>query len=503
MAAVANVDERTAVFLRVLQNVIGFANANDRNLIVQGGITMLDDLSMVKEKGLRDMIESFEKRTADNGRVSFGLARANRMYGLLCYVHDCDRVNEQYDEDSITVLTLNQHIQYAEVRKGMSEHEAIHVKTASPGPFKEEKNWIPWHSQMEMFLSGLIGIAGIPLTYVIRTNEEGDYANEYDNFIDEQVARAPLFGANFQADARMVHNHILSFIGGNNAEQWVKDLKRHNNGRRDMIALRLHYSGAGNVQHQVSRADKMRDSLHYKSERMLSFEKFLVRCKEMFNIYEDQAEPMNERQKVQFLIGKNKIQAPQLQHCVAALMIEFHRRTGTANPLTFVDAANQLSAIVGITNDNTRGISAVKQGGGKYEGKKPHKKTGPKPKHNSPNDNAAGPIDPVLGPLGFRKDFKKLTPEHQQKIRDARDRLGLPGGNRRVSAAATIIAPSAASITNSIAGLSLDQLADALSHRMVSASRSGVSVASEITEVETRAGVAFGGRAEAARRRAP
>jgi hypothetical protein len=82
----------------------------------------------------------------------------------------------------------------------------------------------------------------------------------------------------------MAHNHILSFIGGNNAEQWVKDLKRHNNGRRDMIALRLHYSGAGNVQHQVSRADKMRDSLHYKSERMLSFEKFLVRCQEMFNI---------------------------------------------------------------------------------------------------------------------------------------------------------------------------------------------------------------------------
>jgi hypothetical protein len=151
-----------------------------------------------------------------------------------------------------------------------------------------------------------------------------------------------------------------------------------------------------------------------------------------------------------------RIQAPQLQHCVAALMIEFHRRTGTTSPLTFVDAANQLSTIVGIMNDNTRGISVVKQGGGKFDGKKPHKKTGPKPKHNSPNDNAAGPIDPVLGPLGFRKDFKKLTPEHQQKIRDARDRLGLPGGNRRVSAATTVIAPSAASVTNSIAGLSLD-----------------------------------------------
>jgi hypothetical protein len=447
MAGAIPANARTAMFLRILEDVIGFPNVNDRNSIVQGGITMLDDLSMVKEKGLRDMIESLEKRTADNGRVSFGLARANRMYGLLCYVHDCDRVNEQYEEDEITVQSLNQHIQFAEVRKGMSDHEDTHAKTASPGQFKDEKNWIPWHSALEVYLSGIIGIAGIPLTYVIRANEEGDYVSEFDNFVDQQVARAPLFGANFQADARMVHNHILSFIGGNNAEHWVKDIKRLNNGRRDILALRMHYSGAGNVQHQVSRADKMRDSLHYKSERMLSFEKFLVRCQEMFNIYEDQGEPMNERQKVQFLIGKNKIQSPPLQHCVAALMVEYQRRTGTPSPLTFVDAANQLSNIVGITNDNTRGISAVKQDGG---GKKPpFKKGGPKPKHNSPRSNDAGPIDPVLGPLGFRKDFKRLSPDLQQKIRDARDRLGIAGGNRTIT-------PTAGSITNSIAGLSLD-----------------------------------------------
>jgi hypothetical protein len=72
---------------------------------------------------------------------------------------------------------------------------------------------------------------------------------------------------------------------------------------------------------------------------MLSFEKFLSHCQEMFNIYEDQEEPWTEWQKVLFLLEKGKIQATHLIPTISVLKVKYNRRKGTANPLTFTEAS--------------------------------------------------------------------------------------------------------------------------------------------------------------------
>jgi hypothetical protein len=303
MAEAAPPDPAVVLFDNVLQNVIGFPAAVDRNRIMAGGIATLADLRNVKEKSLRDTLDAFEKRPV-NQRVMFGMARANRMVGLMYHVQDCDRIAVPYDHEEINEQVLDGAIEFANARKSISDHEKTHADTASPGQLKDEKNWVPWHNQLEVFLSGLLGVNGIPLSYVIRKHEEPDLDNEFDNFIDMQVARAPLHGPSFQADARKVHNHIMSFVGGLRAEQWIKSLKHFNNGRRDIMALRDHYNGAGNVSQQLARAEGIRDTIHYRSEKMLSFERFLARCQEMFNIYEEHDEGWTERQKVSFLVSE-------------------------------------------------------------------------------------------------------------------------------------------------------------------------------------------------------
>jgi Reverse transcriptase (RNA-dependent DNA polymerase) len=308
-----------------------------------------------------------------------------------------------------------------------------------------------------------------------------------------------------------VHNHILSFVGGLRAEQWIKDLKPFNNGRRDILALRSHYSGAGNVTRQITRADQIRDSVHYRNERLLSFEKFLNKCQEMFNIYTEQDQAWTERQKVQFLLGKNRIQAANLLPAISALTVEFHRRFGTDKPST--------SLLVTSANESTRSINALKTGGAKgKDGKEGAKKAGKEVKfgtwlqrgdvhYRKKGDDI---IVKGIGSLRYRRDWKQRNPEFHGKIRDLRDLFDLPGGNRNRNVAAAAAVPANISLgggtaaASSINGATVDQLADLISQRMVSAARLSPSVASEMTDADPRhgtAGDAFGGRAEAARRR--
>ena len=51
-------------------------------------------------------------------------------------------------------------------------------------------------------------------------------------------------------------------------------------------------------------AERLRESLHYRNERAMSFEVFLSKVQRMFNIFESQKEPMTEDAKVRFLLKK-------------------------------------------------------------------------------------------------------------------------------------------------------------------------------------------------------
>ena len=41
-------------------------------------------------------------------------------------------------------------------------------------------------------------------------------------------------------------------------------------------------------------ADQLKDSIHYKGERSITFELFLIKFQKMYNIYRDEGEEFNE-----------------------------------------------------------------------------------------------------------------------------------------------------------------------------------------------------------------
>ena len=152
------------------------------------------------------------------------------------------------------------------------------------------------------YLSTIPGVRGVPLSYVVRENDAPNHDMDFGNdFTACSIACTPLDDASFRADARKVHELLMNFLVAESAEQWIKDLTPCVNGRRDMEALRNHYRGEGNASRRIVTAEKLRESLHYKSERSLPFSTFLDRMQKMFNIFKEEGEQLTENAKVREL----------------------------------------------------------------------------------------------------------------------------------------------------------------------------------------------------------
>ncbi len=190
----------------------------------------------------------------------------------------------------------------ASIRKTLAA-QALPQAT-DPGPLKSEKHWKEWGEKFSNYLRCHIGSLGVPLSYIIRKNENPDHEGTYEDFISRTIACAPLSGEYFSADKITVFNMIVSFTTGQPSGDWIKDTVKYSDGRKSMNALRTHFADEGNASRTIADADRLKESLHYKNERSMTFESFLNHLQRMFNIYKEQGEEVPEDQKVRILYKK-------------------------------------------------------------------------------------------------------------------------------------------------------------------------------------------------------
>ena len=323
---------------------IGFTVENTRNHLIRESFESYGDVKVMTEKDVSALVTDFANRNQANGRVHIGSRKAKRLKGLLHWVQDFYRVSREpsivgLNEESF-LEALENAIERAQVRKSMKDASDTTTKAADPGPLKSEKEWKEWEEKFTNLLNCIMGVSGVPLSYVIRDDENPDHDGDHPNFINETIACAPLGGEYYRADSLAVHNLIISYTTGQPSGDWIKDVIRHSNGRRSMKALRDHFGGEGNASRNKAIADRLKESLHYKSERAMPFENFLTQIKKMFNIYEKEDEPMAEDAKVRFLF--KRVQHSGLQAAIEALKAQ--QIAGTV--VTYTMAANHLSTAV-------------------------------------------------------------------------------------------------------------------------------------------------------------
>ena len=144
----------------------------------------------------------------------------------------------------------------------------------------------------------------MPLSYVIRENDQPDNTGNNPDFVTEKVACIPLTGEYYMADRTSVFNMLVSFKTGQPSGDWIKYTLRYSDGRRSMEAPRRHFSGEGNATRNLAETERLQESIHYKGKRAMAFEKFLTQYQKMFNIYEKKGEEMSDEAKVRFLFRR-------------------------------------------------------------------------------------------------------------------------------------------------------------------------------------------------------
>jgi hypothetical protein len=274
----------------------GFTQA-ETNILLAEAFPNWNSFNRITEKDVTSLYEDYAKRTAAGNKIIFGFYRTKQLQGLMHWVQDCRRTNrdpdhERIDADDIAMAAIN-----ANHRLNIKDNMETASKATDPGKLKANTDWYTWSQGFTNYLSTIPGSTGIPLSYVIRENEQ-PVTVEGADYLSDLVNRAPLRGPVFTADSRQVHQLLTGKILGEQSEEWVRSNKSKLNGRTDFVTLRVHYEGEGNINRRVTKADAIRKTLHYKQERSLKFTTFLNQLQVMYEIYEAAGDPHSEKAKL-------------------------------------------------------------------------------------------------------------------------------------------------------------------------------------------------------------
>jgi len=291
-------------------NWIGFTQVQSE--AIADDIGFLSDIRDMTEKQMESVMEQFSKRTVAQGRIHAGARKGKLLNSLIHFLQDQRKLGvpgptiDGYDDGGAFIDALKRSMTRAMIRKEAKETMDTRAKQAAPTKLKGEKDFVEWESAMLNYLSILRGVQGVPLSYVIRRDDDEAVDDDIDpNAFDQLcIARCPLEGEYFDADNQQVHQIITSYVTGENPEEWIKGIRKHKNGRMDMEQLRSHYRGESNTVKTIQEAESLKSKLHYRNESAMPFQTFLNKCQRMFTLFDQAGEPFMPSQKVRFLLER-------------------------------------------------------------------------------------------------------------------------------------------------------------------------------------------------------
>ena len=342
---------------------IGISVANQRNAIISDFLSDgLSGLEHMTHEDVKEMCSSYAKRTDDPFPIILSPIAKQRMYSLVLWVQDMFRAEQTPTFPASTdrasfIRSLNESLVRDRNRKsqkkvGESYHNAeFNTKLKSQGHFEK------FEEELQSTLSNIIGSKGVPLTYVIRENNDPQYDGDIP-YEDNIIKAVVMSGESYKNDARLVHQIILRNVSEeSNAYTYIKPLLRYRDGRRDFIALKERYSSEASKQATINAAKQTLETLRYKSERSFTFEKFSSKLQKAYDELADCGREVNNGDIVDSLW--EKIQSQDVQVYVASLKVDYQRNPRDYK-LILQDIASEVATAKRVTFAvGARGVSAV------------------------------------------------------------------------------------------------------------------------------------------------
>ena len=152
------------------------------------------------------------------------------------------------------------------------------------------------------------------------------------------------------------------------------------------------------------------ETAHYKSEKTFTFEKYVTKLSEAFQILEENGIPKVEREKVDLLLGKMSVENTEATAAIANIRMTPTKRNN------FLLAANELSEYISVVMPLAASESGKKPARLVAEVSQARKKA--RTSGKAKEDNGVDISD--LSRSFSHKEWKKLSPETRAKIQAQR-----------------------------------------------------------------------------------
>lgn len=165
----------------------------------------------------------------------------------------------------------------------------------------------------------------------------------FESLEEERTYEIAHRGAAYTKDNQKVYEILTQLLSGTMAWTWISSYESSKNGRGAVQALRTHYDGPGQVEKRLAYAQGILNNIHYKSERQYSFENYVTKLSEAFEILKDNQIPKQEREKVDYLL--NNIRNDSHVILAAKTNVKMNPNTRT----NFQLAVDHMSELIGAT----------------------------------------------------------------------------------------------------------------------------------------------------------
>jgi hypothetical protein len=468
----------------ITNNVIltwcGISTVNQRARIIAEMISAPEGLKHFNDETTEGMVSTFRdysRRDAEDGKIVFTRVEHKRIISLKDWVQDKDVLKEEIEFEIGTTKT--EFIAAIEEATERKKHRANQKKVgeslitaAFQVQLETANQWDRWVIELESNLKMIIGAKGVGLSYDLRENDAPDLT-EQETWEQKAELAIPHTGNAYVQDRLTVHNIILRNIAdGSDAFTYVKPYLKKDNGRVDIKALRSRYENAAMQEQYVNEAKRTIETLIYRNERALKFEKFVSKFTKSVDELEKRGRGMHNADIVEVIW--RKMTNPELSQYIIALKVQYQRQPRDYQEI-LQDIASQIPTL---PINNFRKASEVASSGTVEDGDCPE----------SGAHDENGTL--FIGKYPFRKWTHESVRPHWNDIRTARNRGSGDDGKQKQFQAKK---REQAALVTQISELSTKKA------RMEAAIAS-ISIDESATQVSnlgsSRAGDSFGGRAE-------
>ena len=365
MAAAANAYPNTEIG-RICDSIIGFSR-NQAVALHDNGWEDLSDLSGYTTSDIVSWNTTIGRLAVNRGGVTIASVRIRKLCALNYWVNR--RILRG-------VVPTEAHFNAAALATALADYPIEDMRRESadsvtkPASFVYDK-WVDWQDSIITYLKGKKNVTKtVPLYYVIRPLLPPANPSEED----EIIFNANHTGAAYTADNVTVHQILTELTNGTDADQWIKQHRRTQDGRAAWTGLCNHYDGPAEGDKRVAIARHDVKIVHYRNESSFSFEKYSTRLKSAFTTLSTYNQPKSEVEKVEILLDQISTNDPRLVTSIGICRDQ--------HATTFEDACTYLSKEIttiypqhqpnafgrkgkGGKKPQVRGVNAVKTKGGK------------------------------------------------------------------------------------------------------------------------------------------